>query len=418
MLQRPRGTADILPNEQKYWKFIYEATAKVCEKFGYKRLDTPQFESKDLFIRGVGTQTDIVQKETYTFQDKGNEELTLRAEGTAPACRAYIENGMKNLQQPVRLYYHASIFRYERPQSGRYREHHQFGIEAIGDNSPLIDCEVIQIATDVIEVLGIPNTSLFINSIGGASCCRKDYLLSLKTYYINHLELLCNDCNNRMDNNPLRLLDCKQKQCQPFLEDAPHSIDSLCQECRDHHEKLLGYLDSLQLAYIINSKLVRGLDYYNKTVFEIQPETEGSQNTIIGGGRYDGLIEQIGGQSTPGIGFGCGIERLILNLKSNNIEPPEIYEKPVVICHMGEDALNIAVPLSKKLRNNNIHTIIAPYGKSIRSQMRYASSNDSDYVVIIGEEEIKQKTYRVKDMNKSTEYDLNESDLINLILKI
>ena len=418
MLQRPRGTADILPNEQKYWKFIYEATAKVCEKFGYKRLDTPQFESKDLFIRGVGTQTDIVQKETYTFQDKGNEELTLRAEGTAPACRAYIENGMKNLQQPVRLYYHASIFRYERPQSGRYREHHQFGIEAIGDNSPLIDCEVIQIATDVIEVLGIPNTSLFINSIGGASCCRKDYLLSLKTYYSNYLELLCNDCNNRMENNPLRLLDCKQKQCQPFLEDAPHSIDSLCQECRDHHEKLLGYLDSLQLAYIINSKLVRGLDYYNKTVFEIQPETEGSQNTIIGGGRYDGLIEQIGGQSTPGIGFGCGIERLILNLKSNNIEPPEIYEKPVVICHMGEDALNIAVPLSKKLRNNNIHTIIAPYGKSIRSQMRYASSNDSHYVVIIGEEEIKQKTYRVKDMNKSTEYDLNESDLINLILKI
>ena len=418
MLQRPRGTADILPNEQKYWKFIHEATAKVCEKFGYKRLDTPQFESKDLFIRGVGTQTDIVQKETYTFQDKGNEELTLRAEGTAPACRAYIENGMKNLQQPVRLYYHASIFRYERPQSGRYREHHQFGIEAIGDDSPLIDCEVIQIATDVIEVLGIPNTSLFINSIGGASCCRKDYLLSLKTYYSNHLELLCNDCNNRMENNRLRLLDCKQKQCQPFLEDAPHSIDSLCQECRDHHEKLLGYLDSLQLAYIINSKLVRGLDYYNKTVFEIQPETEGSQNTIIGGGRYDGLIEQIGGQSTPGIGFGCGIERLILNLKSNNIEPPEIYEKPVVICHMGEDALNIAVPLSKKLRSNNIHTIIAPYGKSIRSQMRYASSNDSDYVVIIGEEEIKQKTYRVKDMNKSTEYDLNESDLINLILKI
>tara|TARA_Y100000814_G_scaffold177776_1_gene129959 strand:- start:9393 stop:10649 length:1257 start_codon:yes stop_codon:yes gene_type:complete len=418
MLQRPRGTADILPTEQKYWKFIHETTARVCEKFGYKRLDTPQFESKDLFIRGVGTQTDIVQKETYTFQDKGNEELTLRAEGTAPACRAYIENGMKNLQQPVRLYYHASIFRYERPQSGRYREHHQFGIEAIGDSSPLIDCEIIQIATDVIEVLGIPNTSLFINSIGGSNCCRNDYLISLKTYYNNFLELLCNDCNNRIENNPLRLLDCKQKQCQPFLEDAPHSISSLCQECRDHHEKLLGYLDSLQLPYIINSKLVRGLDYYNKTVFEIQPETEGSQNTIIGGGRYDGLIEQIGGQSTPGIGFGCGIERLILNLKSNNIEPPEIYEKPVVICHMGEDALNIAVPLSKTLRNNNIHTIIAPYGRSIRSQMRYASSNDSDYVVIIGEEEIKQKTYRVKDMNKSTEYDLNESDLINLILKI
>ena len=195
MLQRPRGTADILPSEQKYWKFIQETTAKVCEQFGYKRLDTPQFESKDLFIRGVGTQTDIVQKETYTFQDKGNEELTLRAEGTAPACRAYIENGMKNLQQPVRLYYHASIFRYERPQSGRYREHHQFGIEAIGDSSPLIDCEVIQIATDVIETLGIPNTSLFINSIGGANCCRKDHLLSLKTYYSKHLDFLCNDCN-------------------------------------------------------------------------------------------------------------------------------------------------------------------------------------------------------------------------------
>ena len=418
MLQRPRGTADILPSEQKYWKFIQETTAKVCEQFGYKRLDTPQFESKDLFVRGVGTQTDIVQKETYTFQDKGNEELTLRAEGTAPACRAYIENGMKNLQQPVRLYYHASIFRYERPQSGRYREHHQFGIEAIGDSSPLIDCEVIQIATGVIETLGIPNTSLFINSIGGATCCRKDYLLSLKTYYSNHLNFLCVDCNNRIENNPLRLLDCKQKQCQSFLQDAPRSIDSLCQECRDHHEKLLAYLNSLELPYIINSNLVRGLDYYNKTVFEIQPETEGSQNTIIGGGRYDGLIEQIGGQSTPGIGFGCGIERLILNLKLNNIEPPEIYAKPVVICHMGEDALNLAVPLSKKLRGNNIHTIIAPYGKSIRSQMRYASSNDSDYVVIIGEEEIKQKTYRVKDMNKSTEYDLNEKELINLILEI
>ena len=418
MLQRPRGTADILPSEQKYWKFIEETTAKICEKFGYKRLDTPQFESKDLFVRGVGTQTDIVQKETYTFQDKGNEELTLRAEGTAPACRAYIENGMKNLQQPVRLYYLASIFRYERPQAGRYREHHQFGIEAIGDSSALIDCEVIEIATDVIKTLGIPNTKLFINSIGGANCCRKDYLSILKTYYSNYLQALCNDCNNRIENNPLRLLDCKHKQCQPFLENAPQTIDSLCRDCTNHHEQLLDYLNSLNLNYIINSKLVRGLDYYNKTVFEIQPAEKGSQNTIIGGGRYDGLIEQIGGQPTPGIGFGCGIERLILNLKSNQIEPPEIYKNPVVICHIGKEALRYALPLSNSLRKNNIPTIIAPFGKSIRSQMRYASSLESDYVIIIGEEEIKQQKYRVKNMNKSSEYDLDEKELIQLLLEI
>ena len=405
MYQVPRGTTDLLPTQQKYWRYVETVAANVCKRIGYERIDTPIFEASGLFVRSVGAQTDIVQKEMYTFDDRGGDSLTLRPEGTAPVCRAYLEHGMSNLPQPVRLYYFCPIFRYERPQAGRYREHHQFGIEAIGDPDPTIDAEVIQIGWSVTQELGLENLSLVVNSIGD-STCKPNYLEALRNYYETLLDNLCNDCHNRYQHNPLRLLDCKQDTCQPYIKEAPRSLDYLCEPCKDHWETLLGYLENLRIPFKLDHRLVRGLDYYTRTVFEIQPPEEGSQNTIVGGGRYDGLIEQLGGKSTPGVGFGSGFERIIMNLIRQEIKVPDITPRPTVIVHRGPNALGQAVKLAQELRDNGITTVLAPAQRSLRAQMRYASSMNARFALILGDDELANGTASVRDMDATNQEDV------------
>ena len=319
MYRAPRGTTDILPQEQKHWKYVRNKASALCDLYGYRRIDTPTFEDARLFVRSIGEETDIVEKETYTFDDRSGDKLTLRPEGTASVCRSYLEHGMHTLPQPVRLYYYTSIFRYERPQAGRYREHHQFGIEAIGEADPALDAEVIEMAWQFGVTLGLTGLSLFLNSIG-CNECRPLYLESLKKYYDQNKRIICADCRRRLEVNPLRLLDCKKPSCVPLTDEAPRSTDYLCVECTEHFDELKKHLKLLKLPFIVNHRLVRGLDYYTKTVFEISPEGEVlAQATVCGGGRYDNLIEQLGGKPTPGIGFAAGIERLVINLKKQKL---------------------------------------------------------------------------------------------------
>ena len=399
MFQAPRGTTDILPQDQGYWRYIERQAVSVCHRFGYRRIDTPVFEEAGLFVRSVGEETDIVEKETYSFEDRGGDLLTLRPEGTAPVCRAYLERGMHNLPQPVRLYYFCPIFRYERPQAGRYRQHHQFGIEAIGGGDPLIDAEVIQVGWTLLRELGLKSLSLVVNTIGDPAC-RPGYLQRLREYYKAHLDRTCQDCRRRYERNPLRLLDCKQQSCQPFIAQAPRSVDHLCGPCGDHWEALRGYLDDLNIVYKVDHRLVRGLDYYTRTVFEIQPPEERGQSTIIGGGRYDGLIQELGGQPTPGIGFGCGMERIIVNLKRQEVEVPEDTPRPTVIVPLGEAAKAYGVRLAAVLRDAGQAVLLSSGRASLRAQLRYASSMEARYALIVGDEELKSGVIGVRNMDE------------------
>ena len=412
--QAPRGTSDILPSEQAYWKYFYDNATKTASKFGYERIDTPAFEDSNLFIHGVGEITDIVEKETYTFEDRGGDLITLRPEGTAPVCRAYMQNGMQNLPQPVRLYYFCPVFRYERPQSGRLREHHQFGLEIFGGEDSTIDSEIIEFAWEFLKTLGLKKLSLTVNSIGD-SACRPDYIGELRNHYQSKVAIICTDCNRRLKENPLRLLDCKQESCQPIIASAPHSINHLCDECSQHWNKLLENLDLIGLPYEIDHKLVRGFDYYTRTVFEIVPPTKGRQNTIVGGGRYDGLMEQLGGRPTPGIGFGMGIERVINNLKTQQISIPGIDSTRVLVTHVGEEAQRLGLLLSTKFRRNEIPAIFAPAGRSLKSQLKYASSIKATHAVIIGDSEISRCTFILRDLINSTQEEINEDDMITLL---
>lgn len=414
MYQAPRGTSDILPEDQPYWRYVEQKAEEIARLFGYKRIETPTFEDTGLFIRGVGEVTDIVQKEMYTFEDRGGNSLTLRPEGTAPVCRAYLEHGMQNLPQPVRLYYLTSVFRYDRPQAGRYREHHQFGCEAIGESDPALDAEVINMAWQFYLSLGIQQLHLKINSIGCKNC-RPAYLARLKEYYATCQPDLCPDCKVRLEKNPLRLLDCKVTTCQQIALSAPKGIDLLCPECREHFEQMQHYLSLLDLPFEIDHCLVRGLDYYTRTVFEIQPEIEGAQSTIGGGGRYDGLIEELGGKPTPGIGFATGIERIIMNLKRQNIPVPPIPGPHVFIAYLGQPAKEKALKMADELRKQNISLIVALGNKSLKAQMRQANSAGVRYTIIIGEEEIKAGTVQLRDMSTSRQETIPESRLIEIL---
>lgn len=400
MYQAPRGTLDILPEEQAWWRYIEQKATHICQLYGYQRIDSPVFEETGLFARSVGQGTDIVEKEMYTFTDKGDKQMTLRPEGTAPVCRAYLEHGMHNLPQPVKLYYIASIFRYERPQAGRLRQHHQFGYEAIGDDDPSLDAEVIDMAWQFLLSSNLQRLSLQLNSIG-CKKCRPAYLDVLKDYYASHIEGLCPDCKVRFQQNPLRLLDCKQALCQQVADNAPRSVDYLCPECKEHFNQLQRYLELLGLPFKINHRLVRGLDYYTRTVFEVQPEVGGAQSTLGGGGRYDDLIEELGGKPTPAIGFATGIERIILNLKKQHIPTPVLPKPQVFIAYMGEEAKEEAVKLAAKLRQAGIGIIAASGNKSLKAQLRQANTLGVRYTVIIGEEEIKTATAVLRDMEKA-----------------
>jgi histidyl-tRNA synthetase len=414
LYKSPRGTADILPEDQKYWRFIESRAADVCRLYGYQRLDTPVFEDSQLFTRSIGEGTDIVTKEMYIFQDQSDNSLALRPEGTAPVCRAYIEHGMDNQPQPVKLFYVAAIFRYERPQAGRYRQHHQFGCECIGEASPFIDAEVIDMACQYFNSLGIKDYSLQLNSIGCKSC-RPAYLDTLKRYYANHVNTLCLDCSHRYENNPLRLLDCKKPSCQQLADKSPKSSQHLCPECEAHFKELQKYLNILGLSYSINHRLVRGLDYYSRTVFEIQPAEEGSQSALGGGGRYDNLIEAIGGRPTPAIGFGSGIERVILNLKKQNIAVPDLPQPRIYIASLGKEAKEKALRLTIDLRRHQVASLTAAGDKSLKSQLRQANGFSVEYTAIIGEDEVKNNRVTLRNMKTSEQQSMTMEAVVKLL---
>jgi histidyl-tRNA synthetase len=414
LYQAVRGTSDILPEEQAYWRYVEQKAVAICRLYGYQRIDSPTFEETGLFTRSVGQGTDIVEKEMYTFADKGGKKVTLRPEGTAPVCRAYLEHGLHNLPQPVKLYYLASIFRYERPQAGRLREHHQFGCEAIGDADPALDAEVIDMAWRFLLSLNLQNLSLQLNSIG-CKQCRPGYLAILKEYYAGYADNLCRDCQSRLSRNPLRLLDCKQPSCQRTAQAAPRSTDHLCTECQIHFNQLKGHLELLEIPFAVNHRLVRGLDYYTRTVFEVQPQGGGAQSTLGGGGRYDDLIEELGGKPTPALGFAAGIERIILNLKKQDIAiptPPGLY---VFITYTSDEARDESIRLASRLRREGISTAAATGNKSLKAQMRQANALGVRYTVIIGEEEVKTGTATVRDMVNARQKTVPVSDLAGLL---
>jgi len=398
LFQAPRGTQDILPEDQRFIHFIQEKVKVLAHLYGYYRIDTPTFEEAGLFVRTVGEGTDIVEKEMYTFTDLSGGQMTLRPEGTAPVCRAYIEHGMASLAQPIKLYYHAPIFRYERPQAGRFRQHHQFGFEAIGEADASLDAEMIDMAWRLFASLGLQSLTLQINSIG-CSQCRPAYLGKLKEYYRGLNAELCGDCKVRLEKNTLRLLDCKKTTCQPFADGSPHSATHLCSECDEHFGQLRKNLNALGLTYSINPRLVRGLDYYNKTVFEIQPADEGGQSTLAGGGRYDGLIAELGGHSTPAVGFATGIERIVLNLKKQNICIPEIAKPVIYVAWLGEVAREVAIKTTVALRRNSISTLCTYTPRSLKSQLRQADGAGCRYVAIIGEDEVTRGVLTLRDLD-------------------
>jgi len=415
LYQAPRGTSDILPKEQPYWRYIEQKVVNICQLYGYERIDVPAFEDTGLFSRSIGEETDIVQKQMYTFEDRGGNKITLRPEGTAPVCRAYLEHGMHNLLQPVKLYYIGSIFRYERPQAGRYRQHYQFGYEAIGDDDPALDAQVIDMAWQFFSSLNLRHLSLILNSIG-CKKCRPGYLTALKSYYANYTHDLCSNCKTRLNRNPLRLLDCKKPLCQQIANSAPRSVDYLCPQCDEHFNRLKRYLGLLELPFEINHCLVRGLDYYTRTVFEVQPEAEGAQSTLGGGGRYDDLIEELGGRPTPAIGFAAGIERIILNLKQQDIPIPILPRPQVFIANIGDDARDEAIKLAARLRKNGVGVIEAVGNKSLKAQLRQANNLGASYTVIIGDQEVKTGTVILRDMTTSEQKTIPSAQLQGQLL--
>ena len=399
--QAPRGTFDQLPDDQPYWDFAREKMAETAAAFGYGRIETPTFEDAALFERGVGSTTDIVEKETYTFQDRGGDSLTLRAEGTAPVCRAYIQHGMASAAQPVRMFYICPVFRYERPQSGRYRQHTQFGIEIIGEADASADAEVIEVGWRCLEAVGLSGLTLSINSIGDAAC-RPAYVERLRESYSARRGEICEDCSRRIDRNALRLLDCKNARCQPFVEDAPASADHLCAACESHWEDLRRFLSDIGIEYEVNHRLVRGLDYYTRTVFEISPPEEGRMVTLVGGGRYDGLIEALGGAATPGIGFGMGFERVILNMKRQGAPPPADGRARVMVAHVGDAAKSAGARLASDLRRAGVSATLAP-SRGLRAQMRYAAGNGFTHAAILGEDELAKGVAALRDLRESSQ---------------
>ena len=416
MFQAPRGTADHLPKEQRYWRYIESKAMDVAARFGFGRIDTPAFEDSNLFIRSVGEGTDIVEKEMYTFDDRGGESITLRPEGTAPVCRAYLEHGMHNLPQPVRMYYFCPVFRYERPQAGRFRQHHQFGVEVLGDADPSVDAEVIEVAWDLMTNLGLTDINLLVNSVGDPQC-RPAYVAKLREYYSGHKDKLCPDCKERLDRNPLRLLDCKVETDHALGNDAPRSADNLCEDCSEHWNKLLKYLDAMQLPYQIDHRMVRGLDYYTRTVFEVQPVDGGGQSTICGGGRYAGLITELGGRETPGIGFATGLERLALNLKRSEVPVPDEPKPRYLVANVGDAARIAALELSVRLRRAGVGVILGSGTRGLRGQMRQANALEIPFALILGDDEIEKGEVMVRDMESSAQESRPVAEFIDEVTK-
>ncbi len=405
--QAPRGTSDRLPKDQPVWSFISETAVSVAESFGYGRIDTPLIEDTALFTRGVGEDTEVVEHQMYSFEDLGGDSITIKPESTAGVCRAYIQHGMHNESQPVRLFYLSPHFRYERPQAGRVRQHHQFGVEAIGDESPQVDAEIIELGWNFLSTLGLKDLQLKMNNIGDAQC-RPAYLEALTAYFAGHEAELCSDHKSRYKSNPLRVLDCKKSGCVAAGEDAPRGVDFLCDACQAHWDGLLGLLDDMVAAgglpqYTIDGRMVRGLGYYTRTVFEFQPAEERSQTALLGGGRYDGLIEILGGNPTPGIGFGCGLERVILNLEDQGVSIPGGKPLDIVGVHIGEAARQKMLALATGLRAMGRSVVVAPEGRGMRAQMRYANSKNARYALILGERDLENGVATLRSLTTDAE---------------
>lgn len=403
-----KGTQDVLPSDTYKWQFVERLFLDTAKLYGFNEIRIPTFEDKSLFIRSVGDTTDVVQKEMYTFTDLGGRELALRPEGTAGINRAVIESGLINEALPVKLCYDLSCFRAEKPQAGRFREFHQLGMELFGSHSPAADAEVIAFVSDFFNTLGLTNISLEINSIGCPNC-RKNYHAALKEYFEARKADLCDTCLTRLDKNPLRILDCKSPVCKEIAKDAPIGLDYLCDECREHFEGLKKRLDALGIAYTVNPRIVRGLDYYTKTVFEFVSGDIGAQSTVCGGGRYDGLIKSLGGADQPGIGYAMGIERLLMVLEAQGIQIPKPSPCDLYIASMGENASVFAMKLASDLRNEGFAAESDLIGRSLKAQMKYADKIDAKYSMVIGDDELTAGKAKVKNMatGETHELDLN-----------
>ncbi len=403
-----KGTQDVLPSDTYKWQFVERLFLDTAKLYGFNEIRIPTFEDKSLFIRSVGDTTDVVQKEMYTFTDLGGRELALRPEGTAGINRAVIESGLINEALPVKLCYDISCFRAEKPQAGRFREFHQLGMELFGSHSPAADAEVIAFVSDFFNTLGLTNISLEINSIGCPNC-RKNYHAALKEYFEARKADLCDTCLTRLDKNPLRILDCKSPVCKEIAKDAPIGLDYLCDECREHFEGLKKRLDALGIAYTVNPRIVRGLDYYTKTVFEFVSGDIGAQSTVCGGGRYDGLIKSLGGADQPGIGYAMGIERLLMVLEAQGIQIPKPSPCDLYIASMGENASVFAMKLASDLRNEGFAAESDLIGRSLKAQMKYADKIDAKYSMVIADDELAAGKAKVKNMatGETHELDLN-----------
>ena len=397
----PRGTQDLIPQDSWRWQYLEKKFQEVCAVYGYKEIRFPTFEHTELFLRGVGDTTDVVQKQMYTFEDKGGRSITLRPEGTASTARSFIENGLFQLPMPLKMYYDVPCFRYEKSQKGRLREFHQFGIEAFGSKGPSIDAEVVSLAVTFLNEAGLSDLSVNINSIGCPEC-RAKYNEALKEFLRPKLDELCDTCKSRFERNPLRILDCKSEICNELCKGAPRLLDYICDDCREHFEGFKKNLDALGIKYTIDDGIVRGLDYYTKTVFEIIS----GGFTVCGGGRYDGLIEELGGNSTPAVGFGLGIERLLLRLEENNVELPGDDKPDLYIAPMGADAAAHAAAIAQRLRKAGISADYDHMGRSLKAQMKYADKLGAKYTIVLGDNEIASGAARVKDMASGEEKEI------------
>lgn len=413
LTSRPRGTNDIIPGEIELWLELEEKIRSVCKAYGYQELRTPLFEHTELFQRGIGDATDIVEKEMYTFMDRGERSITLRPEGTAPLVRAYIENNLGSGSLPVKLFYYGPMFRYERPQAGRYRQFTQFGCEALGSADPLLDVETIALPLALYESCGLSGFEVEINSIG-CPTCRAAYREKLIEFFTPHRDDLCKSCQGRLERNPMRLLDCKVESCHVVMRDAPEITEYLCTDCSEHFEGVLTYLDAFKIPYTLNSRLVRGFDYYTRTVFEVVSSELGSQNAIGAGGRYDGLIEEVGGKPTPAVGYAVGVERLLLALKGQNklqLSPtgPNCY-----VAHFGGATKLKAAQIVQALRARGLWMELDYGDRSMKAQMKAANRLNSQFVLVIGEDEMANNRAVVRNMENGQEEPVSLEDMEQL----
>ena len=412
LTKAPRGTKDITPKDAYKWNYVENKFREICSLFGYEEMRTPVFEHTELFKRSVGDTTDIVQKEMYSFTDKGGRDITLKPEGTAGVVRAFIENKLYADTQPTKLFYITPCFRYERPQAGRQRQFHQFGIEALGSDKPSLDAEVIALAVQFFTEVGLKDLAVSINSVG-CPTCRAEYNARLKEYLDKKSDVLCETCLERKDKNPMRVIDCKNPTCKENLNDIPFMVDHICDDCKDHFEKLQTYLKEMDINFIDDKTIVRGLDYYKKTAFEIISNDIGSQSTVCGGGRYDGLVEQLGGpKGVSGIGFALGAERLLLTMENNNIEIENPYATDIFIVTIGDEAKTKSFKLLKDLRTNHISAENDHLDRSVKAQFKYSDKINAKFTIVIGDDELANDTATLKNMSTSEQTTIKLSEIV------